>query len=236
MIRLEPVCERTFRDIVNMKLSEEQNRFVASNIYSLAQAWLYYDAARPLAVCNDDDIVGFMMLDWDEDERTVGIWRFMIAPEHQRKGYGRKALEAAVELVRGAGVFDMIYLDYVPENTVARELYYSIGFRENGDVENGEIIMTMPLTDSPKVGMLTADEDDADDFIELIEAERAAGNPVPPELGDSDSIERAAADKKITRFTLMGDTIGLAFGNTILLGSEYASRMSEAKALFDRKR
>ncbi len=43
---------------------------MASNAYSLAEAWLYKDAGDvyPFAIYNDDTPVGFMMLDEDQEE------------------------------------------------------------------------------------------------------------------------------------------------------------------------
>ena len=43
---------------------------MASNAYSLAEAWLYKDAGDvyPFAIYNDDTPVGFMMLDEDQAE------------------------------------------------------------------------------------------------------------------------------------------------------------------------
>lgn len=145
MIKLEPVTKHTFQAIIDMKLPPEQGCFVAPNVASLALAWLYPQEARPYAVCNDHDVVGFMMLDWDEGERSVGIWRFMIAAEYQHKGYGRKAMIAAIEIVRSTGKFDLMHLNCVPGNQAAYQLYLSLGFRENGEVEDGELVMTMQL-------------------------------------------------------------------------------------------
>jgi diamine N-acetyltransferase len=233
MIQLELVTECTFKKVVDMKLPPEQGCFVAPNVVSLAQAWLYYDNARPYAICNDDNVVGFIMLDWDEGERSVGIWRFMIAPEHQCKGYGRKALEAAIKLAREAGTIDLLRLSYVPNNKLARDLYYSLGFRENGDVEDGEIVMTLPLTDSPKVGMLTADDEDMEDFIELIKSEKEAGVFVPTEFENSSYIEKAIADGCVERFTVMGETIGLAINGVILIGNQYLSYLAQARIIHD---
>ena len=210
-----------------MKLPPEQNKFVAPNVVSLAQAWLYYDDARPLAICDGDEVVGFMMLDWDEDERTMGIWRFMIAPEHQHKGYGRQAMQAAIELGREAENIDLLHLDYLPGNDAARALYYSLGFRENGDEEDGEIIMTMRVTDSPRVGMLTADED----FSELIAAEIGLGKPVPESMRSADSVEQAVKNGELLRLTLYGETIGMAIGGELLLGSEYQQYLDEAASI-----
>ena len=198
-------------------------------VVSLAQAWLYYDEARPFAVCDGDNVVGFVMLDWDEAERCADVWRFMIAHEMQHKGYGRKAMQAAIELIKDAGKFDAVYLDYVPGNTSARELYYSLGFRETGKMEDGEIIMRLPLTDSPKVGMLTADMDDMDDFIELIDKEKQAGTVIPAEMTDKAGLKKAVAEERVKRFTIMGETIGLAVDGELLVesGSKY---LQEVKA------
>lgn len=120
IVKLEKISEKTFGAVVKMKLPPEQNEFVAPNVYSLAQAWLYVDDARPFAIVNNSDVVGFIMLDWDEDERTVGIWRLMIAHEHQHRGYGRAALTEAIEMVKNTQMFDLIYLDYARGNTAAR--------------------------------------------------------------------------------------------------------------------
>ncbi len=220
MIRLEPVTNRTFRKIVDMKLPPEQSKFVAPNVVSLAQAWLYRDEARPFAVCDGDEPVGFMMLDWDEGERTVGIWRFMIAFEHQRKGYGRSAMQAAVQLVRESGKFDLMHLDFVPGNEGARSLYYAMGFRENGDIEDGEIVMTLPLTDDPKLGMLTADDEDMDGFLAVIESEAKAGNPSAEAFSDTEALKTAVAAGRVRRLTIMGKTVGLALDGAILIAQD----------------
>lgn len=147
MVRLEKVSEETFLPVARLKVSPEQEKWVSSNLVSLAQAWLYYDKAKPFAILDEETVVGFLMLDWDEAERTVGIWRMMIGQDHQRKGYGRAALAEALRMVRETGKFDLMHLSYVPGNTAARELYYSMGFRETGEEEEGEIIMTLPLTE-----------------------------------------------------------------------------------------
>lgn len=231
MIQLELVNERTFKKIIDMKLPPEQNCFVAPNVVSLAQAWLYYENAHPYAILNNDDVVGFIMLDWDEGERTVGVWRLMIAPEHQHKGYGRKAMEAVIKLASEAGTIDMMYLSFVPNNKNAYDLYYSMGFRENGDIEDEEIVMTLPLTDNPKVGILAADDEDTEDFIKIIKLEQDAGITIPNGFEDFSYIEKAITDGCVKRFTVMGETIGFAINGVMLIGNEYLSYLAQARTL-----
>jgi len=229
MVRLEKVTEKTFFPVVRMKVSPEQEKFVAANVMSLAQAWLYYDFAKPFAILDDDTVVGFMMLDWNEEERLVGIWRMMIGQEHQRKGYGRSALEEVLKMVREAGEFDMVHLSYVENNAAARELYYSLGFRETGEKDDDEIIMTLPLTDRPKVGTSIAGEDDLDDILEMLKKEKAHGAKIHSPLDTEESLKNAVENEQGRRLTLMGETIGLYFDGELLMAREYMEYLDEAK-------
>lgn len=145
MVELRRIDESNFRKVVSIKLTQGGQEFVAPNVYSLAQAWVFYEEARPLAIYNDEDVIGFIMLSYDEKERKAGIWRFMIAEEHQGKGYGKEAMLKAIEMIKNENKFDSIELDYVPGNVVAKHLYKNLGFKETGEVEDGEIIMKMDL-------------------------------------------------------------------------------------------
>ena len=146
MVSLKEINENNFRTIVGMELNEEQSKYVASNVYSLAQAWLYPEKAKPYAIYNDEEAIGFMMLDWDEKERECAIWRFMITSNKQGKGYGRSALEYVLNLIIQSEKFDYVFLDYVPDNVVGKHLYESMGFIETGEIEEGEIVMRLDLT------------------------------------------------------------------------------------------
>ncbi len=145
MITLKKIDENNYRKVLAIKMNEEQDKFVAPNVVSLAQAWVFYETARPFAIYKDEEVIGFMMLDWNEKEREAGIWRFMIAQEHQNKGYGRKAMEYALNLIRESNKFDCVFLDYVPGNDSGKHLYESLGFKETGEIDDGEIVMKLDL-------------------------------------------------------------------------------------------
>ena len=87
MINFRKITETNFQKIISMKRPEKEG-FVASNAVSLAQAWLYREAndVYPFAIYNDDEPVGFMMLDEDLEERSIVIWRMMFPEEHTNKG------------------------------------------------------------------------------------------------------------------------------------------------------
>ena len=146
MISFRAITEENFGTIIRMKRPENEG-FVASNAYSLAQAWLYRDNndVYPFAIYNDEEPVGFMMLDEDLEERCLVIWRIMFPEEHQNKGYGTEAIKKIVELARECGKYDFMILDYVPENKIAEHVYTKIGFRPTGEESNGEIVLRMDL-------------------------------------------------------------------------------------------
>ena len=146
MINFRAITEENFDAIIRMKRPENEG-FVASNAYSLAQAWLYRgnNDVYPFAIYNDEEPVGFMMLDEDLEERCLVIWRIMFPEEHQNKGYGTAAIKKIVDLARESGKYDFMILDYVPENKIAEHVYTQIGFRPTGEESNGEIVLRMDL-------------------------------------------------------------------------------------------
>ena len=77
------------------------------------------------------------------------IWRFMIDKNYQRKGYGRAAMQQALELVRSfpCGESEYCWISYEPENEAARNLYLSFGFEEKPEdyVEGEEMPAVMKL-------------------------------------------------------------------------------------------
>lgn len=147
MIHFEKITEDNFDEIVQMRRPEKE-RFVASNAYSLAQAWLYREAGDvyPFAVYVEEKPVGFMMLDEDLEERCLVIWRIMISEEHRLKGYGTRAVERIIRLAEDSGKYDFLILNCHPENVVAMHVYEKVGFRPTGEVERDEIVMRLELS------------------------------------------------------------------------------------------
>lgn len=56
-------------------------------------------------------------------------------------------MAAALDYIRSfpCGKAEYCYLSYEPENTAARELYHSFGFRENGEMDGEEVIAILKL-------------------------------------------------------------------------------------------
>ena len=68
----------------------------------------------------------------------------MIDRQHQRMGIGEQALRLALRDIASRGG-RTVNISFVPDNTIAAGLYERIGFEATGEIENGEIIMTIDL-------------------------------------------------------------------------------------------
>lgn len=159
MIHFEKVCDDNVWKIIKLTVNESQENFVATNTQSIIEAYTTITSghvALPFGIYDDKTLVGFVMFGYgttgDEDEPSVAdgnycLWRFMIDRNHQGRGLGRAALAAALEYLRSepCGHAEYCWLSYEPENTVAKALYGSAGFRENGEICDGETVAVMKL-------------------------------------------------------------------------------------------
>lgn len=130
--------------VAALELAPEQLDFVASNTESLDEADLDTDA-RPRVVMAGDRLVGFLMYEAPSDDDGAHIYRFMIDRAHQGRGYGRAALQAALDEIARLGHIRHVSICYAPDNEGARHLYRSAGFVEEGLDEDGEMIAGLAL-------------------------------------------------------------------------------------------
>ena len=162
MIRLEKLTWDTVDDILKLKVTKEQKKFVASNRDSMIDAYFSMTEDNrkvyTFGIYNDKKPVGLLMIAYDvpwakEYYGLVGkyyyIWRFMIDKKYQHKGYGREALKQGIEFIRTLpeGEAECCWLSYEPNNEVGRKLYNSLGFVERMDLykEGGEIPAVLKL-------------------------------------------------------------------------------------------
>lgn len=149
-MELRAITEQNYQKILDLSTGAGQEEFVARNVRSLAQAWVFRDRARPYALYEGEEPVGFIMFDWRPEKKWVEIWRLMIDHRFQGKGYGRAAVRKALEFLRESGLFDKVQINYVEENQGAKHLYRSLGFQETGAMEGNEVVMEMDLTGESK--------------------------------------------------------------------------------------
>jgi diamine N-acetyltransferase len=145
-VMLREITFETVRDICNLSdtLSDRQKRMVAPNAVSIAQAH-FHERAWFRAIYADDTPVGFVMIYDDSDEGKYFLWRLMIAGPHQRKGYGRRAMEQVIEYVRSRPGAESLGASYVPVEGGPEGFYGKLGFEPTGEIDHGEVIVQLSL-------------------------------------------------------------------------------------------
>ena len=109
MIHLEKLTYDNFYDVFGLKVKKVQYPFVASNMFSVAEAYVTMingGHVYPFAIYNDKKLVGFIQLAYGENADQDGVsmekdsyevWRFMIDKRYQGRGYGKEALKQALD-------------------------------------------------------------------------------------------------------------------------------------------
>ena len=154
-IELRDVTMENYFDVLHLEVKEYQKQFIATNAISLAEAYVYTkngDFVAPLAVYDNDAIIGFVMLAYD---KKIGIsngnyllFRFMIDKHFQDQGYFKPIMDKVLDYVRTepAGLANKLWLSYEPENEHARSCYLSYGFKETGEIFENEVVAIYDLT------------------------------------------------------------------------------------------
>ena len=150
-VTLEPITGDNVGTVFDLKVAPGQERFVATNPWSLAQALAAYEIAWPRAIEVAGEVVGFLMLEMDPNEengRPFWLWRLMVGAEHQGKGYGRRALELACEEVKARGGTE-IYTSWVEGEGSPEPFYLAFGFEPTGEYDDGERVARLRLQPTP---------------------------------------------------------------------------------------
>lgn len=145
MIELREITKDNYEDCLNLSVREDQKDYVAPNIYSLAQAYIFRNSAFPFAIYSDDILIGFIMLGYYEVKNCYTLWRFMIDKKYQNKGYGKQALLLGIDYLKLTFHVKEIFTSVVPKNIFAKKLYNSIGFIETGELSGSEIVMKLDI-------------------------------------------------------------------------------------------
>lgn len=149
-VTLREISAATLRPVLALSVTPEQQSFVAPNAVSLAEA-LFSPEAWYRAIYHEEAPVGFVML-YDETLRPVtpespqiAIWRFMIDHNCQGRGIGAAALQLVIAHVRAKARGQTLLVSYVPGPGCPEQFYLRGGFRHTGRVDDGEIVLELPL-------------------------------------------------------------------------------------------
>ena len=133
-INFKEIDKSNYNTCINLKVGEHQKNYVASNAISLVQAF-YEDELYPIGIYNDEEMVGFILYDYDKELEGWSFSRFMIDINHQNKGYGSKALEKFLEFFHNKYEEENLYTSVEIDNEVAIKLYEKYGFNKKDSFE-----------------------------------------------------------------------------------------------------
>jgi diamine N-acetyltransferase len=151
---IRPVTKDNWRELIRLKVRKDQEHFVASNVYSIAEAQFESDIdevgrwiSHPYGIYDGDTPVGFFMygLNFDSPRMQGFIIRLMVDEKYQGKGYGKFGVETMIQMISADERVKVIGISYEPENDPARKLYASYGFEETGEIVDGEALALLKL-------------------------------------------------------------------------------------------
>ena len=112
MLKLKKINRNNIGEILKLEVFDNQKSFVATNNSSIIEAYIAITENNHVftfGIYNDDTPVGFLMIGFDVNSDDEGapkitkgnynIWRIMIDKKFQGKGFGKKAMELALEFI-----------------------------------------------------------------------------------------------------------------------------------------
>lgn len=143
-VTLREITMDNFAECIRLTVAEDQKDFVATNVFSLAEAKAD-GVSNPCAIYTGDQMVGFIMYDFEPAEDRGYITRLMIDARFQRNGYGRAAMSQVIGRLKQIPECREIQTSYAPANAAAEHLYADLGFAQTGEEIDGETVVRMQL-------------------------------------------------------------------------------------------
>ena len=128
------IDKSNYWDCMLLTVDDSQEEFVADNKQSLVEA-AYEDGLYTLGIYHKETMVGFILYDYDNAIPGWSMSRFMIGRQFQGKGYGKQAVLAFLDYIKEKHDVDKLYISVSLKNTVAHNMYTSIGFEELKEIE-----------------------------------------------------------------------------------------------------
>lgn len=160
MLKLKKINRNNIAEILKLEVFDNQKSFVATNNSSIIEAYIAITENNHVftfGIYKVDTPIGFLMIGYDVNSDDEGapkiakgnynIWRLMIDKKFQGKGFGKKAMDLALEFVNTfpCGTAKYCWLSYESDNDLARKLYKSVGFVETGEKYGEEIVAILKL-------------------------------------------------------------------------------------------
>ena len=112
MLKLKKINRNNVAEILKLEVFDNQKSFVATNNSSIIEAYIAITENNDVftfGIYKGDIPIGFLMIGYDVNSDDEGapriakgnynIWRLMIDKKFQGKGFGKKAMDLAIEFI-----------------------------------------------------------------------------------------------------------------------------------------
>lgn len=141
MVELRTINEDNYQECLSLNITDANVDFIDPVAWSLAEAWVFGDDARPFAIYADNEMVGYVsMLIVENNSQIVN---FMIDSRFQKRGYGTAAAKLCIEYLCKEHNASRISLPVNLGNIPAQKFWSNLGFELSNDIEDGYIYMRL---------------------------------------------------------------------------------------------
>ena len=151
-VEFRPVTRDNWTKLIKLKVRDDQQNFVASNLYSIAESQFGFEDEGewkfdPFGLYVHDEPVGFLMygVNYGHSRFQAFIIRLMVDERFQGRGYGKESMRLLLEKLRADENLKSAGISYEPHNETARKLYASLGFVETGELLDAETLAIVNL-------------------------------------------------------------------------------------------
>lgn len=123
-----------------LEVEEYQEDFVASTMFSLTEAKIFNEN-KPLAIYNEDIMIGFLMYSCEPESREYWLNRLLIDKKYQKQGYGTQSINKFINLIKEKYQSKSILLSFEPDNKIAEKVYLKLGFKYTGKIIDDETVL-----------------------------------------------------------------------------------------------
>lgn len=146
LLTLQNIDKSNWEDAIGLSVTKEQESFIASNLYSIAEVQFLPDFLAK-GIYLDNKMIGFAMYGIDPDDNNYWIYRLMIDKDFQGRGYGNQAIRLVIDDITRSNDKGIPYImiGYHPTNMAAKWAYKKAGFIETGIAPWGEMLAKYTL-------------------------------------------------------------------------------------------
>ncbi len=140
-IHIRPICDDydLWYAVVECRLAPGQEDLVNPAGFSIGRAYLHPESNIPCIIWHGNQRIGYIVLrEWNGEEATS--WSYYLSHESQGQGFGKAAAQLAIRILIAAAPTTPIKLSAEPANHKARQLYTSLGFHHEGELDGDDLV------------------------------------------------------------------------------------------------